>query len=192
MKTPSTVGKETAAKSANLQGIPTTTQKSSKQALEERLKKLEAIVRNLDLVERRSNPDEIQSFKATSTFPASPSQIETQSHASFPVQDAKPRKDLEELFFSTGSSYLFLTEIQVKKAIQESFFLRYVIYTLSSTIAPPLMVTAEFGSRKEMAEFYFKRAESFLRRVFRKPSYHGVLGLFGLVLYCTSMGFNLL
>jgi hypothetical protein len=184
MKTPSTIntGKETVTK-PHPQGIPTTQQKSSKQALEERLKKLEAIVRNLDLVERRSNPDELQSLKASSAFPMSPSQ----SHASFPIQDTPPRKDLEDLFFSNGSSYLFLTEIEVRKAIQESFFLKYVIYTLSSTIAPPTLVTAEFASRKEMAEFYFKRAESFLRRVFRKPSYHGVLGLFGLVLYCTSM-----
>lgn len=167
------------------QGIPCNYQKTSKTALEERLRKLEAIVRNMDL-DRGSNPEVETSVlspgKAPSIIPASPAV----SMASFPVHVDNPRPDLEDLFFSTGSAYVFLSESQVRKAIQESYFFKYVVYTLSSTVASPNLVLSEFGSRQEMAECYFKRAESFLRRVFRKPSYHGVLGLFGLILYCTS------
>jgi hypothetical protein len=94
---------------------------------------------------------------------------------------------LEDLFFNTNAGYLFVSEMDTKKAIQESVFLRFVCYAMAATVAPPSMVSAEFGSRQDMAESYFRRAESFLRRVFRKPSYHGVLGLMGLVVYCTRI-----
>jgi hypothetical protein len=164
-------------------GLTPSYQRSSKQALEERLKKLEAIVRNMDLDKRSNTEDGPQ--MAANGLPSSP----VPSHSSFPVHVDAARTDLEDLFFSTGSSYLFLSEIEVRKAILESNFLRYVIYTLSSTVAQPQLVTSEFKSRQDMAEFYFKRAESLLRAVFRKPSYHGVLGLFGLILYCTSIIF---
>ncbi|KAJ3306858.1 hypothetical protein HDV03_003895 [Kappamyces sp. JEL0829] len=170
--------------------------KTSK-ALEDRLKKLESIVQSLHLDETSNSDD---GHYATSSppsisgqphgklqqmppmvVPASPSP----SIASFPSHVDALRPDLEDLFFSTGSSYLFLQESHTRKAIQESFFMRFAVYTLAASVAPPKMVHAEFGSRQEMAEAYFKRAESFLRRVFRKPSYHGVIGLFGLILYCT-------
>ena len=107
------------------------------------------------------------------------------SSSSFPPHVDAQRPDLEELYFSTGQSYVLLKEEDSRKAIQESYFLRFVCYTLASTVAPPDLVPPEFGSREAMAEAYFKRAESFLRRVLRKPSYHSVLGLFGLILYCT-------
>jgi hypothetical protein len=75
--------------------------------------------------------------------------------------------------------------VSLRKAITESIFLRFVVYAMAATVAPPSMISAEFGTRQDMAESYFRRAESFLRRIFRKPSYHGVLGLMGLVVYCT-------
>ena len=119
---------------------------------------------------------------AQTVVPASPS-----VHPSFPSYVDQPRLDLQKLFFSTGAGYMFLTEQQSLKALYESVFLRFAIYAVASTVAPPSMVTVEFGNRQEMGEVYFRRAESFLRRVFKKPSYHGVIGLFALVIYCTRI-----
>jgi hypothetical protein len=162
-------------------------------ALEERLKKLEQIVDSLNLdetsnsdshdIDHNSQSPSFHRVANSHVIPASPSP----SMASFPIHVDSLRPDLEELFHSTSAGYLMLDEQQTKKAIHESIFLRFVIYALAAMVAPPSMVSAEFGSRQEMAEIYFKRSESFLRRIFRKPSFHGVIGLFGLVVYCTSI-----
>jgi hypothetical protein len=184
-------------------------------ALENRLKKLESIVQALQLDELGSEDGMSSSSPTLrQATPASNSQAATinasnyknshylsatnnlkspsvsgasnvTSSSSFPPHVDAQRPDLEELYFSTGQSYVLLKEEDTRKAIQESYFLRFVCYTLASTVAPPELIPPEFASREAMAEAYFKRAESFLRRVFRKPSYHSVLGLFGLILYCT-------
>ncbi|KAJ3259960.1 hypothetical protein HK103_001470 [Boothiomyces macroporosus] len=160
-------------------------------ALEDRLRKLEAIVDALNLDEHSASdsndvksvsPSQMSKLAIAPVVPASPA---FSRHTAVPPHVEAPRPDLEELFLSTGSSYLFLNEEEIRKAINDSLFMRYVVYALGASVAPPSMVSAEFGSRKDMAEVYFKMAETFLRRVFRKPSYHSVLGLFGLVIYCT-------
>lgn len=164
---------------------PTVQKPTRSKELEQRLKKLEAIVNALNLNENDElllSPSLRPTNQAPTVVPASPS-----VHPSFPSYVDQPRLDLQKLFFSTGAGYMFLTEQQALKALYESVFLRFAIYSVASTVAPPSMVTVEFGNRQEMGEVYFRRAESFLRRVFKKPSYHGVIGLFALVIYCTRI-----
>ncbi|KAI8897926.1 hypothetical protein BC833DRAFT_591862 [Globomyces pollinis-pini] len=165
-------------------------------ALEERLKKLEAIVDALNLDEHSVSDSQDEGHKPTgspnshmsrltlqSVIPASPA---PSAASQFPPYVDYKRPDLEELFFAgAGAGYCFLSEDQARKAMNESTFLRFVFYALAASVAPPSMVNAEFGSRQEMADIYFRKSETFLRRIFRKPSFHGVLGLLGLVIYCT-------
>jgi hypothetical protein len=157
--------------------------KSRPKALEDRLRKLETIVNSLHLDEHSQSGEshEENRWLQATVIPTSPAL----STAPFPAFVDQLRLDLEDVFFSTNSGYLFVSEKDVRRAMKESVFLRFVIYAMSASVAPPNLVTADFGTKQVMAEAYFRRAESFLRRVFRKPSYHGVLGLMGLVVFCT-------
>jgi hypothetical protein len=166
---------------------PDAKRRGRSQALEDRLRKLEAIVDSLNLDDTTGSEDgkinqPFERITNSHVIPASPSP----TMAAFPSHVDALRPDLEELFLSTGASNMFLNAEQIKRATQESIFFRFVIYALASLVAPASMVNCDYQSRIEMAEMYFKRSESFIRRIFRKPSYHGVLGLYGLVVYCTS------
>ena len=167
-------------------------------ALEERLKKLEAIVQALHLEEHSisdSNKDDefllnqpsVKLPSATAVGIMSPSI----AYSAIPAHIETLRPDLEEVFLVSSVRYTFLTPESMHKAISESSFLRYVIYAISSTVAPLNLVTSNFSSRQEMGQMYFSRAESMLRKVFRKPSYHTIIGLMGLVIFCTSKYFLL-
>jgi hypothetical protein len=160
-------------------------------ALEDRLRKLESIVESLNL-EEMSNSDSREDehnmalssvrIPQTTVVPASAS---SSSNGFLPHVD-QARPELEEVFLNSSANYTFMSHDMIRKTISESIFFRNVIYSLASTVAPPNLVLAEFSSKEAMCEAYFKRAESFLRRIFRKPSYHGILGLMGLVVFCTS------
>ena len=160
-------------------------------ALEERLKKLEAIVQALHLEEHSiadSNRDDDAMLNQNSIRLPSAVGITspTTQYANFPAHLDVVRPDLEDVFVVSSVRYTFLTTESMHKAIAESTFLRNVVYAISSTVAPVNLVSSDFSSRQEMGQMYFSKAESMLRKVFRKPSYHTIIGLMGLVIFCTS------
>ena len=133
-------------------------------AIEERLRKLEAIVDALNI-----NPDQVNIEHS----PPRPSI--KQDLSKYPQLEAV-RQDLELCYADKINDLVCsIPSSQVLVAMRESDFLRYACYALASWNAPKELVPPSFSHQKQMAEAYFDLAVSVMDEAHDDPSYHAVL-----------------
>ncbi|KAI8914283.1 hypothetical protein EDD86DRAFT_198952 [Gorgonomyces haynaldii] len=180
-------------------------------ALEERLRKLEAIVDALQLSGedmQSENGYSVKSFSVQSQqnygrpmVPmAVPQSLDKGTEQKFNAQ----RQDLESIYLDRINDLILYTHPnQTQEAMRESNFFRFSCYAVASLQCPDTSVLPEFTNKLEMARMYFNKTISLLQEVYDDPSYHAILAFVNLLIvganvtrsqegiYCFGLGIKM-